>query len=148
MTPSAIIALIKDVVIVVAVGAVAYFLITYGKDIVKVDDIKAVTKQLQDNVTTQARWQKESTDADTQHVASLAKITDLVSNQRTPVFVRGPTCPNPVSAPAAKAGDSSGPSGATDQGRGVDYRPVINEFESHYETALADCYAALDKWPR
>lgn len=148
MTPTAIIALVKDLVILVAVVAVGYFLVTYGKDIVKVSDIKAVTKQLEDNAVTQARWQKESTDADSKHVADLAKITDLVGSQRAPVFVRGPTCPNPVPSPAAKASDSSDPSRATDQGRGIDYRPVINEFERHYETALADCYAALDKWPK
>lgn len=148
MTPTAIIALVKDLVILVAVVAVGYFLVTYGKDIVKVSDIKAVTKQLEDNATTQARWQKESTDADAQRATNLAKITDLVGSQRAPVFVRGPTCPIPVSSTAAKASDSSDPSWATDQRTGVDLRPRINSFEIHYETALADCYAALDKYPK
>lgn len=147
MTPGAIIALVKDVVIAVAIGLLIYVFISYGKDIVKVSDMKAVQKQLVDNAATIARWQKEQTDADTNHVATLTQIRATIDQQRAPVFVRGPTCPNPVPDLTVKASDNKGGTGATDQGRGIDYRPVINQFELKYETALTDCYAALDKWP-
>jgi hypothetical protein len=147
MTPAAIIALIKDAVIVIALGAVAYMLITYGKDIVKVQDVKDLQKQLTHNAEQAAAWQKESTDADTKHVATLAQIAGTIDKQRTPVFVRGPSCPSAVPPDPGKAGGQPGASGTTDAGRGVDYRPTVNQFELKYETALADCYTALDKWP-
>lgn len=148
MTPGAIIALIKDGVIVISIAAVAYFLINYGKDVVKVSDIKAVQKQLIENTATVAQWQKESIDADTKHIATLAKIADTINAQHTPVFVRGSSCANPVSGNAAKTSSQPSAAGTTDPRGGVDYRPVINRFELKYETALADCYTALDKWPQ
>lgn len=147
MTPAAIAALVKDVLIIGAVLVIGYVLVTYGKDIVKVDDMKVVQKQITDNAATVAKWQKESTDADAKKTDTLAKISDTIANQRAPVFVRGPSCPNPVSSPAAPASNPENSAGATDQGRGIDYRPVVNQFELKYETALTECYAALDKWP-
>lgn len=148
MTPAAILALIKDLVIVVAIGLVAYFLISYGKDIVKISDMKAVTKQLADNTAIVTRWQKESTDADTKHVQTLQQIGAAIDKQRAPVFVRQSPGVCPVPNAPAKAGDPPNPSWGTDQGRGIDYRPAVNQFELKYETALADCYAALDKYPQ
>jgi hypothetical protein len=148
VTPAAIISLVKDIVIVAAIGFLVFIFVTYGKDVVKVADMKAVQKQLTENSATIARWQKESTDADANHVSVLAQITASIDKQRAPVFVRGPTCPNAVPAPAPKAGDSTSAPRVVDTGRGIDYRPVINQFELKYETALTDCYTALDKWPK
>lgn len=148
MTPAAIFSAVKDAVILIALAAFAYLLISYGKDTVKVSDIKGVEKQIQENAATVAKWQKESTDADTKHVQTLQQIGATIAQQRAPVFVRGQSCPNPMPSAAAKAGDTASPPRPVDQGRGIDYRPAINQFELKYETALADCYTALDKWPQ
>lgn len=148
MTPAAILSLVKDLLIIVAVGLAAYFLVSYGKDIVKVSDIKAVQKQIVDNAATTERWQKEQSDADVKRAAALAKVGAAIAGQRAPVFVRGPPRPDPVPAAATKAGDQPGGAGGADQGRGIDHRPAVNQFELKYETALIECYAALDKWPR
>jgi len=147
MTPGAIIALIKDVVILGVLGAAVYIFISYGKDIVKVSDMKAVQKQIQANAETAAKWQKESTDADTKRAADIAAVANTVASQRAPVFVRGPANNCPVPGDPAKAGGQPSGSKGSDQGRGIDYRPAINAFELKYSTALIDCYAALDKWP-
>lgn len=148
MTPTAIVALVKDALIIGALAAVAYVLITFGKDIVKVSDIKALEKQVQTNAADVARWQKESSDVDAKRVATLQQIGATIAGQRAPVFVRGQSCANPVPTVAAKAGDNASAPRAVDPGRGIDYRPAVNQFELKYETALADCYTALDKWPQ
>jgi hypothetical protein len=148
MTPAAIFSLVKDAVILIALGLVAYFLINYGKDIVKVSDMKALQQQITTNTQTLERWQKESTDADTKRQTDLGNIASTIANQRAPVFVRsGPACSSPV--PNSSPSTSNQPSKPTgsDQGNGVDYRPIINQFESKYSTALVECYSALDKWP-
>jgi hypothetical protein len=148
MTPAAIIALVRDAVILALLCAIAYILISYGKDTVKISDFKDLQKQLQVNAETMARWQKESTDADTRRNAQLAQVAGTIAAQRAPVFVRGPSCPKSVPGDPKQAGDPAGGSAGVDPGRGVDYRPIINAFELKYSTALIDCYAALDKWPQ
>src|SRR5277367_3530703 len=99
MTPAAIISIIKDVAIVAVLGIAIYIFISYGKDIVKVADIKAVEKQLQANAETEATWKKEQNDADAKHSKDLADIAGAIGNQHSPVFVRGPAsvCPVPSS---------------------------------------------------
>lgn len=147
MTPTAVISLIKDIVIVIAIGFVVYVLVTYGKDLVKISDMKELQKQLKDNAALVEKWQKDASNADATHAAALATINSTIAGQQRPVFVRQQSCPVPVSANSVQAGGQQNPSGGADQGRGIDYRPTINRFEQKYETALADCYAALDKWP-
>jgi hypothetical protein len=146
MTPASIIALVRDVAILAALGFVVYLLINYGKDQVKVADIKAVQVQLQHNTELQAAWQKEQTDADTKRSTDLAAVASTIASHNTPVFVRGPACVGSVPNDPGKAGNPTGGPPSTDQGRGIDYRPLIDQFESKYSTALIDCYAALDKW--
>ncbi len=154
MTPGAIIALIKDGLIILAIGAAIWLFVTYGKDIVKVADMKAVQKQITANAATEANWRKEQIDANTQRDATLAQVAAGIANQHAPVIVRnGPArvCPMPVAA--TQAGSPPAATGGTDEGRGsnsesIDIRPALNAFELKYETVIADCRAALDGWPQ
>ena len=149
MTPAAIFSIVKDIVILIVVGIAVYMVLSYGKDIVKVDDMQAVQKQLAANAQTEVNWQKEQTDANTRRDAAIAQVAATIGEQRAPVFVRsGPANTCPVSGAPPKASGATAASGTTDTGSGVDIRTQINAFELHYETALADCRAALDKWPQ
>src|SRR6266571_7711931 len=118
MPISAILALIKDGLIIAAVGLVAYFMITYGKNLVKVADIQAVQKQLQANTDTLARWRKESTDANEKRDADLAKVASTINAQRTPIIVRVPAGGGAMSGTAVKAGSTLACAGGTDSGGG------------------------------
>jgi len=87
MTPGQIIALVKDVLIVVAVALVFYFVVQYGKDIVKVQDMHAVQKQLLSNAETEARWRQERENVDKNRDEQLAKVAAAIGQQRAPVYV-------------------------------------------------------------
>jgi hypothetical protein len=148
MTPSAIIALVKDAVIIIAIGLIAYVLITYGMDVVKVSDMKAVEKQITQNAADAARWQKEASDANTKRDADLAAVAATISSHRDPVYlVRNAPRAEPVPGHPSKTGDQASGTGGTDAGSRINRRPDINAYEMKVETALADCYAGLDQWP-
>lgn len=147
MTPAAIVALVRDVVILIALAALIYLLITYGKDVVKVADMKAVQKQLTANAQTQAQWATEARDADLKRSQDLDKVTTAIGQQRAPVFVRGPSCPHPVPQLAAQTASSAPAGGGDESGAGEDLRGPINQFEIRLETVIADCRNALEKWP-
>jgi predicted metalloprotease len=151
MTPGEIIALVKDVAIVIAIGIVIYVLVSYGKDLVKVADMKAVQKQLTANSETQARWRQEAVDADKTRDAALAQVAGSIAQQRAPVYVLQPAArpanPGAVRANPGEAAAQACPAGGTDAGPRVDRRPAVNALELKFETALAECYGALDKWP-
>lgn len=145
MTPAAIIALIKDAVIVLAIGAVIYVLVTYGKDIVKISDMAAVQKQVAANAQTVAGWRQEQIDANARHSADIAGIAATIGAQHAPIFLQ----PAPSKAGACPVSGATGaPSGQPAGSGPVDIRPGINTFELKYETALADCRSVLAQWPR
>jgi hypothetical protein len=146
MSPAAIIALIKDVVIVGAIGLVAYFLVSYGKDIVKVSDMKAIEAQIQKNAQQQEKWQKDATDADAKRSSEMYAVATTIAGQHGPIIVRQPSA-CPVSNDPAKAGSEPAKGGGADPGSGTDIRPAVNAFELKYEQSLADCRDALAKWP-
>jgi hypothetical protein len=153
MTPTAIIALVKDVVILIAAGLAVYLCVSYGKDFVKIADMKALQVQLTQNALTETQWRKEQTDANTKRDTDLAKVADTIAGQRAPVYImRGPASSGAVPNAACQASGPPASAGRTDAGRGsdrqpVDLRPQVNAFELKYETAIADCRAALDQWP-
>lgn len=155
MTLTAIFALIKDLVIVAAIGLLVYVLVTYGKDIVKVADLQGLQKQLTQNSKTEADWRKELTDANTKRDVDLSKVTFAIDSQRAPVYiVRGGSAnPGQVPGHSPEADRKAAGAGGADAGRGgdsqpvVDVRPQVNAFELKYETVVADCRAALDSWP-
>lgn len=155
MTPAAIISLVRDVIILVAVGLLIYFLISYGKDIVKVSDLKDLQKQLTRNAAIEAQWRKDQTDAIDANNRTLDKVNTAIDSQRAPVLLcRKP--PAPQQLPAHPGPTSSGPAapGGADAGPGddrvtvLDIRPQLNFFEHKYEKALSQCRTLLATWPK
>ena len=154
MTPAAIYAAVRDVLILAVIGFIAFKVYELGADQVKVADMKAVQKQLSSNAAQAAAWQKESSDANAQRAQDLEDVRAAVAAHGSePVYiVRNAPSGGAVPAPAAAAGCGRPASGGTDAGpRGdplaVDVRPAINAFELKYETVLANCRAAIASWP-
>jgi len=150
VTPAVIVALVKDVVILIAVGLALYFVVNYGKDLVKVADMKAVQRQLDANSQTEAQWRREEIDANARRDEALARVSSTIGGQHAPVYIvrGGPPRSGTVSGTPGATSGAACPRGGTDDGPRVDSRPAVNSFELKYETALAECYAALDKWPQ
>lgn len=155
MTPRAIIALVKDLVIIAAVACTLYFVMNYGEDFVKLKDVQALQLQLKDNATAEARWRQEQVNADTDKEATLSRLALAIGSQRAPVYVLrgGSPSAGPVpGAPAPAGGEPARPGGTHAGSRGdlepLDQRPAVNAYEIKYEGALADCRAGLAKWPR
>lgn len=153
MTPGAIIALVRDLVIVIALGLLIWLLISYGKDMVKVSDMKAVQKQLDANTKQVAQWSQEASNAQTQRTQDLAQVSAAIAAHSQPIVVLRdrPASPGTVSSTPASASGQSAACGSADGGSGkdtVDIRPDISAFERKYESALADCRAAVASWPK
>lgn len=155
MTPGQIVALVRDALILAALGFVVWWIWRSGEDRVKVADMAAVQKQLAANATELANWRAQSAQAETQHAADLQTINATLAQHNQPLIVRVPApAPRPgaVPSPASAACNQPAASGATDARSGggtttVDLRPAISGIEARYEAALADCRAALAKWP-
>lgn len=156
MTPGEIVALIKDLVILAAVAVLAWLLITFGKDLVKVSDMKAFQKQLAASQALETQWRSNQDNANLKRDQALAQVNASIAAQHAPVLLcRQPPTPHALPAvPAQTAGSGASP-GGPDAGPGgdpgapdpVDVRPAINAFEIKYEKPLADCQAVLDGWP-
>jgi hypothetical protein len=154
MTPSQILAIARDVVILAALGFVVWWIWRSGEDRIKVQDITAVQEQLKANAKQLADWKKESADADAQRATDLQGVRDLIAHGKPLVVRLAPAAPGPGAVPGAATGASGGAAcpGSADAGSGsgtrtVDLRPAIAALETRYETALADCRAVLAKWP-
>lgn len=154
MTPGEIITLVKDVIILIALGLLIWLLITFGKDLVKVQDMKDFQKQLQQNTALEAKWHKDQIDANDKHDRDLQGVTSAIAQQRAPVLVCHNAAPKqlPANPPSAGAGPTQ--PGPVDPGPRVDseptvvdIRPQLNRFEVAVEKIVADCRRAVESWP-
>lgn len=155
MTPSQIIALVRDAAILGALGFILWYVHRADENAFKVDNLTATTKQLTANAATAARYAKEASDAQSQLTHQVAANAAAIGSQRAPVLL----CPPAASAravpgatagatgqPASAGGVAAGPRGNSQPGR--DVRPELNAFETKYENALATCRSVLAQWPR
>ncbi len=144
MTPGQIIALVRDALIVGALVFLVWRIYTDGSNAVKVKDLQALQTQLTLNAKQQAQWAQQSQQAEAQRALEMENVRGAILSQHAPVILQ--------SAPAARGARqlSRPPTQAASppaESGGVDLRPRINAFELKYETALADCRAALSSWP-
>ena len=148
MTPGEIIALIRDVAIVGALGAAIWMLVHLGADQVKLADLKALQRQLQANANQEQTWRRNADVAQAQSQVDMEHIRALVAGYTAPVLVcPGPSRSGPVSAAPAQTSNNPAGAGGTDPGAGRDIRPQIAQFELKYESALNDCRKAVASWP-
>jgi hypothetical protein len=149
MTPLAIFSLVKDAVIVVIVLALLYMVYHAGQNQVKVSDLKGLESELKAQAATTAQWREESNSANNQLSLDVSAINTAAAVAKPPIWM----CDKPNSKPSVlpssstPAGSPSPSTGGTVEGSGRDIRPQITAFESKYETALAECRAAIAQWP-
>jgi hypothetical protein len=153
MSPTAIIALVRDTALLVGVGLILLFVYRSGEDRLKATDLKGLQAEIQQQAKTIQTWREESTDAQKQLSLDLAAI------HAAPVVVhdwslREPSCPQSSVLPAApsKASDQPPSAGGTQPGRGdaatADRRDfAVASFKAKWETILAGCRALDAQWP-
>ena len=162
MTPAQILAIVKDVVIVLAVGFLLWFVYHTGQNSVKTEDIKALQQRIEDNARTETQWRNDKTAADKQLASDVAAINSAAQLPKPPVWVCNSNNRGSVPAVAGKADSSNSRVGTIERGSGsgadatieavstdepYDARPAIEEVKKKYETVLAECRSVLDQWP-
>lgn len=153
MTPAAIIALVRDVVILVALALLVWLLIQFGRDRVKIVDMKAVQTQLAHNARQAQEWKDAADHATTIRDQELAQLRATAAQPRPAIRVCHEASPRSVPIDPATASREPAPSGGIvpgprgDSELGTDIRPQIEQFKLKYESALAECRAALASWP-
>lgn len=152
MTPSQWLAIARDIAILGALIFLIWWVRTDGQNSVKIHDFQALQKQVQENAQHAAQYAQQAQAADQQRANDLAKVSAAIGQQRAPIVVlRGPANPGPVScaAPSPSSGSASagGNISGTGADSGTDVRPAINVYEQRVEGIVADCRAALAKWP-
>lgn len=153
MTPAAILALVKDIVIVVAVIAVGWFLVNAGKNMVHVEDIKKLEQRIIDNAKIEQTWRDQKSNADDQLARDLKNIPSVVAGNipKPPVWVckQPPSSSNGLPANSGSTASQPPSTGGTDAGSGQsNIRPALDAFETKYETVLAQCRNVLSQWPK
>lgn len=151
MTVSAIIALVRDIAILIALGFIIWWIRSEGENTVKLADLQAVQKQLDTQSKEVSQWHQEALDAQNQHTQDLAQVTAAIGAQRQPVRLCNAPRPDPVPAhPAAATSDTAGTGGIISSARddSRDVRPDLNAFELRIEKTVADCRLLQQSWPR
>lgn len=148
-----IIALIRDVAILGALGFVVLWIRNEGAQSVRKQDLKAVQSQLADNALRQQQYAQEARDAQTQHSHDVETISAAIAaHSIQPVLVRIPPGSGPLHGISTASGNQSAASGSAHPGPGepvplIDIRPGLIQFEQRYENALDECRQALATWP-
>jgi hypothetical protein len=153
VTPGQIIALVRDIGLLVGVGLILIFVYRGGEDRVRSADLKGLQAEIQQQAKTIQTWRQESTDAQKQLSLDLAAI------HAAPVVVhdwslREPSCPQSPVLPttATQAGHEPSAAWGTQPGRGdaaeADRRDfAVSEFKRKWETVLARCRSLDAQWP-
>ncbi len=147
MTPAAIIALVRDALLILGVGFVVFWIWRDGRNGVKVADMAAVQQQITANASQEAAWHAQRDAAEVKHAQDIQSVTALISAHNQPIIVRIPTSSSPVPGTASPSAGIHPSGGGADPGPGVNIRPDVQGFESKYELALANCRSALAQWP-
>ena len=156
MTPSAYIALARDIAIVGALGVILWLVFRAGSDHVTAGDLKALQAQIATQAKITQGW-KDQTDASNTHLASdLAAIRAASS---APVvhswLLDAPACkgsgvlpPSPIQTPGGNSSSGSLIPGSGSNAEGHRRDAVIAAFKARWETVLASCRAEDQAWPR
>jgi hypothetical protein len=153
MSVTAAMALIRDAIILIALGFIVWWIRTDAVKSIKIADLKAVQSQLADNALRQAQFAQEAIHAQDQHTQDLQTISAAIaSHSASPVLLCQSPDPSPMHGVSPTSGAQPAASGKTDPGSGsppapVNIRNSVTGFEQEYENALADCRQALASWP-
>ncbi len=150
MNPISYIKLARDVAIFLALGFIVWMIYGAGKNSVKVSDLKQLQSQISAQAAILEGWRKDSDHANAQLSSDMAQIDAIVGAPKPPVRLCRSAGSKPPVLPstASEAGSEPSGGGGADTGPGIDLRPRVDAFERKYETALAECRAALAQWPK
>lgn len=161
MTPGMWLAAIKDIIIVIAIIFIGWFVWHAGQQNVHVDDFKALQKNIQQNAQQEESWRADKSIADQKLASDVAKINSpggVSSAPTKPVFVcsypassgKLPAHPGPTVDSGATTGTAVAGPGQGSQPAPVvfDARSQLEEFKAKYETSLAECRNMFDTWPK
>jgi hypothetical protein len=150
VTPGQYIAAARDLIILAAIGWLVYMVYHAGQNSVTIKDVARIEANIAAAHATEDNWRKEQLDADAQKAQDLAAIRGAIAEHQQPIVVRGPAPAGAVPKAPGTAAGTHPTSGATDGGPRVstcDVRPSVAAVELKYETALAECRAAIASWP-
>ena len=147
---------LASVVVVLALaGFVAYELIQFGEDRVRVKDLKDLRREISNNALIAKGWHDEQVTAVQKSSTSMDALRSTVLKQ-PPVIVHFNTPARTGSVPAGSSitssctpADTGGvPSGSGKSLPEINWRPLLNDFELKYGQKWADCRVLWDSWPR
>lgn len=154
MSPAAIIALARDIALVVGIGLLLWLVYRGGEDRAKASDLKSLQTEIQQQAKTLSDWRSEATHANEQLSKDVSAINAARDIPVQHVWVRDTACPKPAVLPAAtgQAGDLATPTGAVQPGAGeaaaTDRRDgIVGDFKQKWEIILAQCRALDAQWP-
>lgn len=149
MPPWLTLSAVKDLVIVVAIVLLGWWVYHSGQNSVHVKDLKAMQAQLAHMQAEQQSWQLQQERANAVKQADLSAIDS--GNVVRPVTVR--LCVNRPDVQAvlpstttATAGNDSKAGGGNLQA-GPDIGPAVQAYEKWIERRFADCRLILAQWP-
>jgi hypothetical protein len=138
----------RDVVIVGALGFIAWYLHHTGANSVKLADFQAVQKQLAANHQIEQQNAQAAAQAQVTHDQELLALNARIAGQHAPILLCQSPHPSPVPAAPATPESPHTASGTANTATRVDIRPAIDAFELKFESALADCRQTLASWPK
>lgn len=149
MTPSQIISIARDAIILVALGFIVFWIYRTGEDRIKVADMQAVQNQLAANTKQVDDWKAEEVAAEVRRDQELDSVNAAIKRNAAPIWMCQPPNTRPVSTGPARPQSTDPPGRPVDPGprTSVDIRPQINALEQKYEAALADCRKVVASWP-
>jgi hypothetical protein len=154
LTPSAYLALGRDIAVLVVLGVIVWLVYRGGEDHVRSADLKALQAQIEAQEKITQGWSKQNDEANTRLSADMAAIRAASSAPVQHNWVLDSSCKGSV-LPSASSGPSSLNStpgsiqpepGSVSEGHRRD--EVTAQFKAQWEIPLAQCRAALEKWPR
>lgn len=148
MSIGAIITLVRDFLIVGALGFVVWRIYHDGENAVKVADIKAVATQIAANAKQQAQYAAQTQSAQETHSAEIQAVSAAIAANNKPVYImRGPPSTGSVSSVPAQAASCPAEPVPDDKRAGSDIRPELQAFELRYEGFFATCREVMAQWP-
>jgi hypothetical protein len=154
VTPSQILAIVRDFALAAGIGVIAWLIYRGGKDHAAADAMKALQAQITVQARTLDTWHQESAHANEKLSADMAKINAAAAAPSKPVWV----CPpegrerSVLPTPTSEAGGEHPVGGAALEGSGPDHArnigPELSAFKQRWETVLAECRALDAQWPK
>lgn len=147
MTVTQIIALVRDLMILILLGVILWVVYRAGENHDLKNQVTALQRAVEANAQTEAQWTKEARDAEVKRQTESAAILAVVGKHSDPIRLCNKDSSSGMSKGAAASPGDLATAGTNDGGSGKDIRPAVTAFEIKYEGYLAACRSILAGWP-